>query len=90
MKVLVTGANGYLGQGIVKSILDLGNDVVAADFKVENIDSRANRVECDLFDIQNPYLYFGQPDVLLHLAWEMDLYIIRQHILMIYQNIIIL
>lgn len=70
MKVLVTGANGYLGQGIVKSILDLGNDVVAADFKVENIDSRANRVECDLFDIQNPYLYFGQPDVLLHLAWR--------------------
>ena len=36
MKILVTGANGYLGQGIVKSILELGHDVVAADFSVQN------------------------------------------------------
>ena len=33
MKILVTGANGYLGVGIVKAILDSGNDVVAVDFK---------------------------------------------------------
>ena len=33
MKILVTGANGYLGSGIVKAILDSGNEVVAADFK---------------------------------------------------------
>ena len=24
MKILVTGANGYLGQGIVKQLLDMG------------------------------------------------------------------
>lgn len=35
MKILVTGANGYLGQGIVKAILDTGNDVIAVDFKVD-------------------------------------------------------
>nr|MCR5639685.1 NAD-dependent epimerase/dehydratase family protein [Lachnospiraceae bacterium] len=29
MKILVTGANGYLGQGIVKHILDHGHEVVA-------------------------------------------------------------
>ena len=34
MKILVTGANGYLGQGIVKAILDKGNEVIAADFKI--------------------------------------------------------
>ena len=33
MKVLVTGAAGYLGQGIVKAIIDSGNDVIATDKK---------------------------------------------------------
>lgn len=70
MKILVTGANGYLGQGIVKSILDSGNNVVAADFKVQNIDERAEKKECNLFELNNPYEYFGRPDVLLHLAWR--------------------
>ncbi|MBR4494616.1 MAG: NAD(P)-dependent oxidoreductase [Clostridiales bacterium] len=70
MKILVTGANGYLGQGIVKSILDSGNEVVAADFKVDHVDDRAIKAECDLFSVEDPYNYFGQPDVLLHLAWR--------------------
>ena len=33
MKILVTGANGYLGQGIVSALLDDGAEVVAADIK---------------------------------------------------------
>lgn len=70
MKILVTGANGYLGQGIVKHILDCENEVVAVDFKVDHVDDRADRKACDLFTIENPYNYFGQPDVLLHLAWH--------------------
>ena len=70
MKILVTGANGYLGQGIVKHILDCGNEVVAADFKVDHIDDRADRRIVDLFSIEDPYNYFDHPDVLLHLAWR--------------------
>ena len=70
MKVLVTGANGYLGSGIVKAILDKGNEVIAVDFKTNNIDERAERIECNLFEIVNPFNYFGEPDVLLHLAWR--------------------
>ena len=70
MKILVTGANGYLGQGIVKSILELGHDVVAADFSVQNIDNRAKTIVCNLFEVENPYKFFGEPDVLLHLAWR--------------------
>lgn len=70
MKILVTGANGYLGQGIVKHILDYGNEVVAADFKTDHVDVRADRKACNLFDVEDPYNYFGQPDVLLHLAWR--------------------
>ena len=70
MKILVTGANGYLGQGIVKAILDKGHQVVAADFSTQYIDERAKKVECDLFAIENPYEYFEKPDILLHLAWK--------------------
>lgn len=70
MKVLVTGANGYLGQGIVRAILNVGNNVIAADFKTDLVDERAEKVECDIFSIDNPYDYFGKPDVLLHLAWR--------------------
>lgn len=70
MRILVTGANGYLGQGIVKHILDCGHQVVASDFDVDHIDDRAEKVACDLFSIDNPYTYFGKPDVLLHLAWR--------------------
>lgn len=70
MKILVTGANGYLGQGIVKAILDSGNIVIAADFRVDHIDDRSEKMACNLFDIENPYEYFGMPDVLLHLAWR--------------------
>lgn len=70
MKILVTGANGYLGQGIVKHILDTGNAVTAVDFSVDNVDERAERIACNLFEIEDPYHYFGEPDVLLHLAWR--------------------
>lgn len=70
MKILVTGANGYLGQGIVKHILDYGNEVVATDYIIDQIDTRADRRAVDIFSVNDPYNYFGQPDVLLHLAWR--------------------
>ena len=70
MKILVTGANGYLGQGIVKAILENGNEVIAADFKTDNVDAGAISFACNMFEIENPYEYFGKPDALLHLAWR--------------------
>ena len=70
MNIRVTGANGYLGQGIVSSILDRGHDVIAIDFNVDRVDSRAEKKNCNLFEIEDPYNFFGQPDVLLHLAWR--------------------
>lgn len=44
MKILVTGANGYLGQGVVKALLDNGHSVVAADFKTNYVDDRAEKM----------------------------------------------
>lgn len=70
MRVLITGANGYLGQGIVKKMLDYGCEVIATDFQTKYIDTRATSIACDLFAIENPYEYFGKPDILLHLAWR--------------------
>ena len=70
MKILVTGANGYLGQGIVKKILDYGHTVVATDFRTDNIDDRAEKLEGNMFEVENPYEYYGKPDAVLHLAWR--------------------
>lgn len=70
LKILVTGANGYLGQGIVRSILNNGHCVVATDFNTQFVDERAERIDCNLFEVDNPYSFFGEPDVLLHLAWR--------------------
>lgn len=71
MKILVTGANGYLGQGIVNEIIDSGNEVIAAcHSNTDVIDPRADIKQCDLYTIENPYEYFEEPDVLLHLAWR--------------------
>ncbi len=70
MKILVTGANGYLGQGIVRHILDCGHQVVATDMLVDHVDDRAEKIACDLFSVSDPYSFFGQPDTLLHLAWR--------------------
>lgn len=70
MKILVTGANGYLGQGVVKKLLDMEADVIATDFKSNNIDTRATIIEANLFEVEKPYEYFGEPDVVLHMAWR--------------------
>lgn len=70
MRILVTGANGYLGVGIVKELLEKGCQVIAADRCTDEVDVRAERVDCDLFDIAEPYEYFKRPDAVLHLAWR--------------------
>ena len=70
MKILVTGANGYMGMGIVKQLLDDHMEVVATDMKVDHVDDRAVKISGNIFEIDNPYDFFGKPDVLLHLAWR--------------------
>ena len=70
MKYLVTGANGYIGQGVVKTMLDLGAEVVATDFHTDDVDARAKRIDADLFTLEDPYGYFEKPDVVIHLAWR--------------------
>lgn len=70
MKILVTGANGYLGKGVVKALIDDGQEVVATDMNDKYIDKRATLLKGDLFSLEDPYTYFGKPDILLHMAWR--------------------
>lgn len=70
MRFLVTGAGGYLGRGVVTELLNRGADIIAADYKLEGVDEKANKIEGNIFDIEDPYNYFGEPDVLIHLAWR--------------------
>lgn len=71
MRILVTGANGYLGTGVVKQLCDDGVEVVAACHnKADRVDQRAIIKQGDIFEIEDPYKEFGNPDVLLHMAWR--------------------
>lgn len=70
-KVLVTGANGYIGRHVVKQLLDSGCDVVVSDVRFDGIDSRAKLNKTPLFE-KNEHIYtdFGEPDVCIHMAWR--------------------
>lgn len=70
MKILVTGANGYLGKGVVNRLCMDGISVVATDFRLEKENIKSEYMEADLFQIDDPYEYFGRPDTVLHLAWR--------------------
>lgn len=76
MKVLVTGATGFIGRHLVPCLIRLGHTVVASG----RSSSRASRcdwlvdVEFVPFDILSDRVPamadFGHPDILIHLAWE--------------------
>ena len=70
MKILVTGANGYLGRGVVKELLNTELDIIATDIKFDYDEERIQFIETNIFEIENPFYYFGKPDIILHLAWK--------------------
>lgn len=70
MKILVTGANGYIGTGVVKALLQLKQEIIATDYSIENIDKNAKLIPSNIFDVDDPYIFFDKPDVVLHLAWR--------------------
>lgn len=71
MKVLVTGAGGYIGRHVVKNLLDKGHEVLASDFSFKGIDERAQFIDEPIFSGEkNIFDRLGRPDVLIHMAWR--------------------
>lgn len=72
MKILVTGADGYIGRHIVNNLLDLGHEVIAVDIHTDDINDKAEKKKLNLFtaDLMNVYTSLGSPDVCLHMAWR--------------------
>lgn len=71
MKILITGANGYIGSHVVKEALNDGHEVIAADIRFDNVDARAAQCTESIFSgDKDIYKKIGSPDVLIHLAWQ--------------------
>jgi len=76
MKVLVTGATGFIGSYVVNKLLKRQHHVIATS-KDKNKSysyewfSQVEYIPCDLNIMQeNFFHFFRQPDLVLHLAWE--------------------
>ena len=71
MKVLVTGANGYIGKHVVKAFLNAGHEVYVSDFSYKGMDERAHIVDTPIFcGDKNIFHLLGEPEILVHLAWR--------------------
>jgi len=76
MKILVTGATGFVGQHVINELLKYDHQIIAA---VRNKDSVTHLpdtikiIELYLDNLESNKNYFsetGNPDLLLHLAWQ--------------------
>lgn len=76
MKILVSGASGFLGNYVIKELLKHDFNVVAT--AIENANNLKfkwlKKVEYIQADINTPvknwHRYFHEPDIIIHLAWQ--------------------
>src|SRR5947199_10024368 len=77
-KVLVTGATGFIGNYVIKELLKHDVEIIATSSNEEKAQQQLwfENVQYIQFDLNhfdastNYFLYFDQPDILIHLAWE--------------------
>ncbi|MDR1477531.1 MAG: NAD(P)-dependent oxidoreductase [Planctomycetaceae bacterium] len=71
MKILVTGATGFIGQHVVKRLLLTEHEIVVTSLRANSpFGFGITYIPCDLnIERDDFYGLFGRPDVLIHLAW---------------------
>ena len=77
-KVLVTGATGFIGGYVIDYLLQKGLQVAATSSDTEKAEKTkwVEHVAYRALDLKkinagiNYYQYFGEPDLVIHLAWE--------------------
>jgi nucleoside-diphosphate-sugar epimerase len=77
-RILVTGATGFIGNYLVHALLQAGHTVIASSANEQHAREQSwfgqvAYVPLDLsqFDPTTDYFrFFGQPDMMIHLAWE--------------------
>lgn len=70
-KVLVTGANGYIGKHVVRALLAMDQEVIASDVHFDDVDERVHITETPIFSgSESIYVELDKPDVCIHLAWR--------------------
>lgn len=77
MRVLVTGATGFIGYHVINRLLERNVEVIASSTSAEKAKSKSwfskvKFVEHSLEEQSNSNLFekFEKPDVLIHLAWQ--------------------
>lgn len=71
MKVLVTGACGYIGRHVVDKLVKSGYEVLAADVRFDDINEKAVKISTPIFSgDKDIYKQLGEPDACIHLAWR--------------------
>ena len=70
-RILVTGANGYIGTHVVAEILRRGHEAIACDLKFDNVPAAASRLEMNIFDPETDFpRKLENVDCVIHLAWR--------------------
>ena len=79
MKVLITGADGFIGNHVVRECLRLGHEVITTsaeqhrvdtlDWKVKTLHIPFNIHEENILTHHDLYSFFHRPDMVIHMAW---------------------
>lgn len=70
-RILITGANGYIGRHVVSAVLKQKNiEVIAADFQCSRIKDECIKIEASIFDDKEFFEKVGKIDRCIHLAWR--------------------